>query len=53
MSRNRIKEIARPQFESARKLTAAELNNFVCEARHTVLTPELLEKMRNKNNAAK
>lgn len=40
-----MKRIHRPTLESARMLSALELNNYRFSGKHTVLTPELLEKM--------
>lgn len=40
-----MKRIHRPTLESARVLSALELNNYRFSGKHTVLTPELLEKM--------
>lgn len=40
-----MKRIHRPTLETARVLSALELNNYRFSGKHTVLTPELLEKM--------
>lgn len=40
-----MKRIHRPTLETARELSALELNNYRFSGKHTVLTPELLEKM--------
>lgn len=40
-----IKPIHRPALDHARVLSALELNNYRFSDKHTVLTPELLEKM--------
>lgn len=40
-----MKRIHRPTLETARVLSALELNNYHFSDKHTVLTPELLEKM--------
>lgn len=40
-----IKPIHRPSLDHARVLSALELNNYRFSDKHTVLTPELLEKM--------
>lgn len=40
-----IKIIAHPQFKDASKLTAVELNNIHFSGKHTVLTPEQLERI--------
>ena len=40
-----MKRIHRPTLETARLLSALELNNYRFSGKHTVLTPELLEKM--------
>lgn len=40
-----MKRIHRPTLETARVLSAMELNNYRFSGKHTVLTPELLEKM--------
>ena len=40
-----MKLIHRPTLESAHELSALELNNYHFSDKHTVLTPELLEKM--------
>lgn len=34
-----------PELKSATPLTALELNGFKLDVKHTVLTPELLDKM--------
>lgn len=40
-----MKRIHRPTLETARVLSGLELNNYRFSDKHTVLTPELLEKM--------
>lgn len=40
-----MKKIVRPQLASAVKLTPREMNDQHFSVKHTVLTPELLEKM--------
>lgn len=40
-----MKRIHRPTLETARVLSALELNNYHFSGKHTVLTPEVLEKM--------
>lgn len=40
-----MKLIHRPTLETARVLSALELNNYHFADKHTVLTPEVLEKM--------
>ena len=42
---NSVKNIPRPEFTSARRLTPMEMNNIRCQKRHTVLTPEQIEKL--------
>lgn len=42
---NAPKKIKTPELKSARKLNGLELNGFRFDVKHTVLTPELLEKM--------
>lgn len=37
--------ISPPVLQSARKLSPLELNSYRFDVKHTVLTPELLEKM--------
>lgn len=39
------KHIERPSLKSARPLTALQLNELRLKVKHSVLTPELLEKM--------
>ncbi len=39
------KIIKKPELKSAVKLSGLELNGFRFDIKHTVLTPELLEKM--------
>ncbi len=41
----KVKTIQRPDIAGACVLTAAQLNKYRFSDRHTVLTPELLEKM--------
>lgn len=40
-------QIAPPKLKSAHKLSALELNSLKFTEAHTILTPELLEKMRD------
>lgn len=42
----KVKRIERAELASAVKLTALEMNGMHFSAKHTVLTPELLEEMR-------
>ena len=42
---NKPKIIPHPNFEHAKRLSPLELNNLRYDNRHTVITPELLEKM--------
>lgn len=44
---DRPKHINPPVFVKARKLTMLELNSMKSSDKHTVITPELLEKMVN------
>lgn len=39
-----MKQIPHPQLDKATRLTAADLNKMKFDPRHTLLTPELLEK---------
>lgn len=39
------KQLVMPQLDDAKELRPAELNNIRFSTKHTVLTPELLEKM--------
>lgn len=41
----KIKSIPHPTFTSAQKLTPLQLNAFRCEKKHTLLTPQQLEKI--------
>ncbi|MBD5345218.1 MAG: hypothetical protein HDR90_09610 [Bacteroides sp.] len=41
----KIKIIPRPQLQSATRLSALQLNGFRCEKKHTLFTPEQLEKI--------
>lgn len=43
--KNKPKNIPHPSLSKAQQLSALELNAFKIEDRHTLLTPELLEKM--------
>lgn len=43
--RKKPKHIKRPTLKSGRLLSALELNSIKCEDAHTVLTPEMLERM--------
>ena len=47
------KKIARPTLPDARPLSALEMNALKFTDKHTVLTPEYLEKMREATTAAK
>ncbi len=38
-------KIPHPQFTSARKLKPLEINNIRCARQHTVLTPEVLNRI--------
>lgn len=40
-------QIAPPELKSARRLSPMELNGVKFTDRHTLLTPELLEKMKS------
>lgn len=42
---NKIKHITVPDLKSAKKLTPLELNSFKCQRKHTLLTPDLLERI--------
>ncbi len=42
----KVKKIERAELAGAVKLTALEMNGMHFSAKHTVLTPELLEEMR-------
>lgn len=41
----KIRQIPRPELEKAGKLTPLELNAIKLDDKHTVLTPELLERL--------
>lgn len=43
------RQIERPTLPDAKPLTAAELNSLKFTDRHTLLTPEYLEKMQSLN----
>ncbi|MBD5356782.1 MAG: hypothetical protein HDR88_07240 [Bacteroides sp.] len=40
-----IKQIPRPELKSARRLSPLQLNTMRCDKRHSVLTPEQVEKL--------
>lgn len=40
-----VKQIPRPDFTSARKLKPLEMNAIRCQRRHTILTPEQLDRI--------
>lgn len=46
------KQIKRPELNSARRLTALELNALDCNPKHTVITPALLDSMAKNNKSA-
>jgi hypothetical protein len=41
----KVKNIPHPELKSARQLKPLELNAFQIEKRHTILTPEQLERL--------
>ncbi len=49
----KVKQIPRPEFTSAEKLSPLQLNSFRCEKKHTLLTPEQLEKITRDAEAAR
>lgn len=50
---NKIKDIPHPEFKSAVKLSPLQLNAFRCQKKHTLLTPEQLEKIANSGSSEK
>lgn len=46
--KNRVKRIPEPNLTNAVKLTALQLNALTLGKRHTVLTPERIEALKNK-----
>lgn len=44
------RHIPRPKLNSATHLTPMQLNAMACETKHTLLTPELLERMARENS---
>lgn len=45
MAKKTVKQIEMPEFTSATKLTPLQMNKLKCSPKHTVLTPELLDRM--------
>ena len=50
---NNIKDIPRPDFESAVRLTPLQLNAFRCQKKHTLLTPERLKRIAKSSSGNK
>ncbi|MDE6416259.1 MAG: hypothetical protein K2K68_04440 [Duncaniella sp.] len=49
----KIKHIPHPDLLSAEKLAPLQLNSFRCEKKHTLLSPEQLEKIAADAEAAR
>ena len=47
-----VKQIPHPKFDSARRLKPLEMNNLRCRRQHTVLTPEQLDRIAARSEAA-
>lgn len=47
-----IKQIQRPQLNSATEMDALQMNAVAFDKKHTVLTPEILEKLRSLKQSA-
>lgn len=50
---NNIKDIPRPDFEAAVRLTPLQLNAFRCQKKHTLLTPERLKRIAKSSSGNK